>query len=141
MVNIDNQAVTDAIFQTERWYEGRDQPTTPEETALQIGYQLEAIGRKIELLSPAIGNWMRQYGLMFRGGECDQLLRDAFHRGDRTKMLALDLETVWRTVGAAHAAHTDFYTAYLLYVDVQNARDDEGKLPLPLMLDVTAYVK
>ena len=110
---------TDTLFQTARMFD--DKPVSPGAAAIEIGNQMEALGKKLEALNPAMGNWLRQYGLMFRGGECDALVRRKLE-GDfdgalRKHLLLLDVELVFHTVAAARATNLDFVTAYCMFLD------------------------
>lgn len=126
------------MHDTEDWYVNRNlMPETPvpdvRNTALYIGMQMGALGKKISVVNPTIGQWLLQYGLMFRSGECDQLVREAFEDPDkREAMLRHDMEVVWETVGAASALGAQVGNAYDYYEEERVLHDTgDGKVWTP----------
>lgn len=74
------------------------------QAARLIGLQLDELGKKISVISAPMGNWMRQYALMFLGGECDQLMRERLANPvQRQALFAGDMAVLWYSVGAARA--------------------------------------
>lgn len=113
-----------SIHEAETWFVGAgllpDEPT-PDVAQLGrlIGMQLDALGVKLMTLSAPMGGWLRQYGLMFRGGECDQLLREALADPVRREaLLQGDMQVLWNTTGAARALGTkEVGDAFAAFVD------------------------